>query len=176
LICIQTQDINRNPIPKMKSNSDFSIFLVDDDPFFLCLLEKILQNAGFPKITSFDSGTALLNSLKGKPDIILMDYNMESMNGLETLKKVKRVNENALVVFVSGQEKIEIAVNALTYGAFGYMMKSQMTELSIKNLMDKAVMRKEMIMGSYKERIYHSLLSTISFPVLVYLILETFFK
>jgi DNA-binding NtrC family response regulator len=160
----------------MKSNSDFSVFLVDDDPFFLSLLERLLHNCGYSKITTFESGTAFLNSLEKKPDIILLDYNMDSMNGLETLKKIKRFNPNALVVFISGQENIDVAVNALKYGAFDYLLKDQINVLKINHLMEKGIALNEMIRKNYKKNVLHRVLSTIGIPVLVYAIFETFFR
>ena len=139
----------------MKSNSDFSIFLVDDDLFFLSLLERLLHNCGFMKTTIFESGPAFLNSLEKKPDIILLDYNMDPMNGLETLQIIKQINPNAIVIFVSGQENIQGALSALQVGAFGYLIKSQITECKIKIIMEKGILQKETIRNNQKEKALH---------------------
>jgi two-component system, OmpR family, response regulator len=146
----------------MKSNSDFSVFLVDDDPFFLSILERLLHNCGYTKITTFESGSAFLNSLEKKPDIILLDYNMDPMNGLETLQIIMQINPNAIVVFVSGQENIEAAFSALQYGAFGYLIKSQITERKIKKIMEKGILQKETIRNNQKEKAFHQVISAFS--------------
>jgi FixJ family two-component response regulator len=160
----------------MKTRTEFSVFLVDDDLFFLSICEKMLQNIGIKKISGFSSSEKFFNNFQLGPDIILLDYNIDSLNGIDMLKKIKRYNPNALVVFISGQEDITVAVNALKYGAFDYLIKNQITEKKLEVLMDKAILLKELIRKRYRNNILQKALSVIWVPVLVYLVLETFFK
>jgi polysaccharide export outer membrane protein len=48
---------------------------------------------------------------------------MDTLNGFEVLNKIKRFDPNINVVMVSGQEDLQIALNALKYGAFDYIIK-----------------------------------------------------
>jgi polysaccharide export outer membrane protein len=109
----------------MESLNQLKIFMVDDDPFSLSLYEQHLRNLGFGDITSFSNGTDCLHKLTMQPDIIFLDHGMDILNGIEVLKKIKRFNPNIFVVFVSGQEDIQTAVNSLKYGAFDYIVKGQ---------------------------------------------------
>ncbi len=160
----------------MKSSSEFSIFIVDDDPFFSGLCTQMLKNLDFKNVTCFHSGTEFLHNVQLNPDIILLDYNMESMNGIETLKKLKRFNPNLLVVFISGQEDIEIAVSALKYGAFDYLIKNQITEARLKVLIEKGVALKALIRKGFKKTVFSRVLSTIGIPILLWFLLQIFFK
>ena len=58
------------------------------------------------------------------PKVIFLDYQLGDVNGLEILKKIKAVNPDTFVFFMSGQDKIEIAVNALKFGAIDYIIKN----------------------------------------------------
>lgn len=142
----------------MKSNSSFSVFLVDDDPFFLNVCEQYILNSHCSEITKFQSGPDFLNNLSQLPDLVLLDYQMDTMNGIETLKKIKRFNPDAMVVFISGQENIDIAVNALKYGAFDYLIKNQVNEEKIKMILDKAKALKEILSKKNKKGLLRRLI------------------
>jgi DNA-binding NtrC family response regulator len=158
----------------MKSKSDFSIFLVDDDPFFLNICEKYLINLGFSKISKFESSTVFLNNLHQQPDLILLDYSMDSLNGIETLKKIKRFNPDSLVIFISGQENIDIAVNALKYGAFDYLIKKQISEEKLSGLIDKGIAVSDLISKKSRKNIIRRLLPFMNFLSLPLLLHQIF--
>ncbi|MEI7801722.1 MAG: response regulator, partial [Bacteroidota bacterium] len=79
-----------------------------------------------------------LRNLDLNPDYIILDYNLNSVNtsaanGLEILKKIKEEKPDVFVIFLSGQEKIEIAVDTIKYGAYDYVVKNQSSFLRIEN-------------------------------------------
>lgn len=100
-----------------------SVFIVDDDAFCRNLYEQHILNMGYNRIMLFSNGQDCLNQLTEQPDIIFLDYRMEPLDGLELLRKIKRVNPDIYLVIISGQEDAQIAVNALKYGAFDYIIK-----------------------------------------------------
>ena len=108
----------------MENINKFKIFLVDDDHFCLNLYEQHLINLGHTDVTTFDNGTACLNSLTKNPEIIFLDHNMDVLTGFELLKKIKRYDPNIYVVMISGQENMKTAIDALKYGAFDYIIKN----------------------------------------------------
>lgn len=101
------------------------IFLVDDNLFSLNLYQKALETTGYTDLSLFINGTACLNNLSKKPDVIFLDHNMEDLTGFEVLKKIKRFDPNIYVVIVSAQESMTTAVDALKYGAFDYIIKDE---------------------------------------------------
>ncbi len=109
----------------MKHIKELKVFIVDDDPFCLRLYQKHLEEIGFTSIYSFKDGQDCINNLTEEPAIILLDYNMNNMTGLEVLKKIKRFNPDIFTVLVSAQEDMQIAINALKYGAFDYIIKDK---------------------------------------------------
>ncbi|MEI8204093.1 MAG: response regulator [Bacteroidota bacterium] len=106
------------------------LFLVDDDAFFLKALEiEFLQHANFA-IETYPTGELCLENLAHSPDVIILDYMLDgidknAMNGIETLDKIKAFNPDIPVVMLSGQDKIEVAVNCMHHRAFDYVVKSE---------------------------------------------------
>jgi DNA-binding NtrC family response regulator len=104
-------------------DNQFKFFVIDDDPFHYLKFEQQLKNLGFVDVTIFDNGQTAVNQLTLGPDIILLDYEMTPINGIEVLKKIKRFNPDIYVILISAQEQMQVAINALKYGAFDYIIK-----------------------------------------------------
>jgi DNA-binding NtrC family response regulator len=105
------------------NNQNLKFFIVDDDKFCAMVYDQYLRNHQYEDIISYTSGEECLDELYQNPDIIILDHNMEELNGFEVLKKIKRYDPNIYVIMVSAQENIDTAVNALKYGAFDYLVK-----------------------------------------------------
>lgn len=119
------------------ATKDLKIFLVDDDVFCLNLYQQFLKKLGFENITCYNGGKDCLDNLSQKPSIIFLDYNMEDMNGIDVLQSIKSHDSNITVVFISGQESVEVAVDALKYGAFDYIVKSKITPDTLQTTINK---------------------------------------
>ena len=127
------------------NNKELKIFLVDDDDFCLNLYEQYLNKLGYPEIVCFKSGKTCLDNIMLRPDIIFLDYTMEDMNGIDVLHSIKQFDNEITVIFISGQEDIDIAVNALKYGAFDYITKSQITPALLKTTIDRIIAEKGIV-------------------------------
>ena len=77
-----------------------------------------------------------------RPAIIFLDYTMEEMNGIDVLQSIKTFDDNINVVFISGQERVNIAVDALKYGAFDYIVKSRITVDVLQRTIERIVAEK----------------------------------
>lgn len=112
----------------MISKKELKVFIVDDDRIYRALYKQYLLNMGFEKIEMISNGQECINRLIENPDIILLDHQMTPIDGLETLKKIKRFNPNIYLVYLSGQANMKVTIDALKYGAFDYIIKSTMLE------------------------------------------------
>lgn len=110
-------------------NEKIKIFLVDDDDDFLKLLRiELLKEEDFV-IETYKTGELCLQHLSLNPDVIILDYNLNSieknaMNGIETLDQIKAVNPDVPVIMLSAQDEIEVALNCMNHKAFDYVIKS----------------------------------------------------
>jgi len=122
----------------MLKNFTANIFLVDDDVLCLNLYQQFLKQLGYTNVRIFDNGNDCLESLDTlQPDIIFLDYNMDELNGIDVLKQIKKFNPAITVLFISGQEDIEIAVNAMRQGALDYIVKSSLNTEKMKKIMER---------------------------------------
>jgi DNA-binding NtrC family response regulator len=106
---------------------DMKIFVVDDDIFCVTLYEQFLRNLGYTNITSFNAADDCLHQIKEQPALVFMDYNMEGMNGIEALRRIKAFDQHILVYIISGQENKQVATEARQYGAMDYVIKSSLS-------------------------------------------------
>jgi len=127
------------------NNKELKIFLVDDDETCLNLYQQFLTKLGHSEIVSYKSGKECLVNLMLRPDIIFLDYNMDDMNGIDVLHSIKDFDNDITVIFISGQEEIDIAVSALKHGAFDYITKSQITTTLLKTTIDRIAAEKGII-------------------------------
>jgi DNA-binding NtrC family response regulator len=121
------------------------IFLVDDDKVFLKSLEiEFLQHDNF-SVETFSSGEACITSIASLPDIIILDYHLDgidktAMNGIDTLDRIKELNQDIPVIILSSQDKIEVAVNCMHHKAFDYVVKSETAFVRLQKIIP-AVLR-----------------------------------
>ena len=114
----------------MSNEKKIKLFLVDDDALYLKVLEiELLQNENFI-LETFATGEMCIANLSQKPDVIILDYYLDSfdknaMNGIEVLDKIKAINPDIPVVMLSSQDKIEVAINCMHHNAFDYIVKSE---------------------------------------------------
>jgi len=122
------------------------IFVIEDNKLYNNLVVKHLQNNGFKNVVPFLSGEeCIVNLLVQKPDIVIQDYFLEGMNGIEVLKKLKLKYPEAEFIFLSGQESMEVTIKTMKHGAFDYVIKDEAA-------MDKLVDRINKIMAIKKLR------------------------
>ncbi|MBA3032273.1 MAG: EAL domain-containing response regulator [Gammaproteobacteria bacterium] len=91
----------------MTDKSAVRITLVDDEPFMLKLLGRILENLGFTALTSHTSGRAALDACTaaGPPDVILLDLNMPEMDGIEFVRHLVDRRYAGSLILVSGEDE-----------------------------------------------------------------------
>ncbi len=99
------------------------ILIVDDEPFNLDLLEQELTDQGYTIERANNGSEALKKAESFRPELILLDYMMPDMNGLEVLKELRRRENHVPVVIVTAYGTIERAVQAMKEGAYDFVPK-----------------------------------------------------
>ncbi|MDI1354177.1 MAG: response regulator [bacterium] len=114
----------------MKYSKPITIFLVDDDPLFLKVLETQFKEQTEFEIKSFSTGDECLSNLWQNPRLIFLDYHLSddkeaANNGLRVLDSIKAKNPLIEVVMLSSQSELEVAVNCMKHQALDYIIKSE---------------------------------------------------
>jgi two-component system nitrogen regulation response regulator NtrX len=100
-----------------------SLLIVDDEPSILQSLGGLLSDEGF-EVTSAANGYEALKTIEMEaPDLVLLDIWMPGIDGIETLKEIKKENPNIQVIIITGHGTIETAVKATKLGAFDLIEK-----------------------------------------------------
>ncbi len=101
----------------------FSVLLVDDETDFLETMIKRLKKRNL-KVTGAGSGEEAIKILKEMPtDVVVLDVRMKGIDGIQTLKEIKKICPLVEVIMLTGHASLEVAVEGMEMGAFDYLMK-----------------------------------------------------
>ncbi|MBU0463717.1 MAG: sigma-54 dependent transcriptional regulator [Proteobacteria bacterium] len=100
-----------------------AVLIVDDEVTIIESLKGILSDDGFEVIHAYNGYEALKKIEAESPDIVLLDIWMPGMDGIETLKEIKKIAPNLPVVMITGHGTIESAVDATKSGAYDFLEK-----------------------------------------------------
>ena len=100
-----------------------SLLIVDDEPSILQSLGGLLSDEGFEVTTAANGYEALKTIEVESPDLVLLDIWMPGIDGIETLKEIKKKSPNIQVIIITGHGTIETAVKATKLGAFDLIEK-----------------------------------------------------
>ncbi len=110
----------------MSVSKDIQILIVDDFKTMIKLIEGMLRQFGFHNISEASDGQKALERLKlGKIDLILSDWNMEPMTGLDLLKHVRAdaAMKHIPMVLITAESKAENIIAAKQAGVNNYIVK-----------------------------------------------------
>jgi len=99
------------------------ILIVDDEESHRIMLSAVLDDEGYA-VTDVASGREALNEIEQGPfDLVLMDLKMEEMDGIETLREIRKVSPLLPIIIMTAYASVKTAVDALKAGAFDYLTK-----------------------------------------------------
>ncbi|MFZ4536775.1 EAL domain-containing response regulator [Propionivibrio sp.] len=115
----------------MNNKFAIRILVLDDEPFMLKLLCRMLENSGFSSVSTCDNGRAaleLLDRTNCHPDLILLDINMPEMDGVEFVRHLVEHHYSGALILVSGEDErvlqsVEKLVRAHKISVLGYLTK-----------------------------------------------------
>ena len=99
--------------------------IADDSPLMLRILAQVLASEGnFNLIgTVTDGRQAVRRTLNMKPDLVLMDYSLPHINGIEATRYIKQFQNPPLVIIVTSNDTPECKAQAKAAGADGFVVK-----------------------------------------------------
>ena len=107
---------------------NYLIFVVENNKVYNHLVSEYLKKQGFSNVKSIISGEECVQVVeKGeKPAIVIQDYSLDGINGLDVLKKVKKLSPKSEFIFLTSNENMEVAINTIKFGAYDYIVKDKM--------------------------------------------------
>ena len=101
----------------------FKVLIVDDELDFLETIVKRLRARDI-EVSGVESGYLALEALDSStPDVIILDVKMPGMDGIETLREIKKKKPLTEVIMLTGHASVESGIQGMQLGAFDYLMK-----------------------------------------------------
>jgi len=113
---------------------EMKMMLVDDEERFLSTTKKLLSRKGLDVLTAASGAEALEMLRTNEVHVVILDVKMPGMDGIETLKAIKRSYPLVEVIMLTGHATVESAVEGLKSGATDYLMKPT----DVQDLINKA--------------------------------------
>jgi two-component system, NtrC family, response regulator HydG len=127
---------------------DQPVLLVDDEFQLLLFYRKTLERAGFQQVVTLDDSRQVMPYLaKQVPALIVLDYTMPFLNGKDLLLQIKEEHPQIPVIFSTGVDDLETAVECMRLGAFDYLLKPFDSERMLTSI------RKALEMSSLQEQV-----------------------
>ena len=98
-------------------------FIVDDDPSFVKILENELTKAKITPFKAFLSGEECLDNIGLKPKIVLLDFTLGGLNGLDVLHRIKEKSSKTDVIMLTAVEDDMVKSKCIEAGATNYIIK-----------------------------------------------------
>ena len=102
---------------------EMKLLLVDDETRFLETTRKLLMKKGIQALTAENGEEAMAVIRQHRPHVVVLDVKMPQMDGIETLRAIKREYPLTEVIMLTGHATVESAIDGLKSGARDYLMK-----------------------------------------------------
>lgn len=99
------------------------ILIVDDEKDTCVVLGKIMSGEGYQVFSALNGQSALNILKKEKPDLILLDIKMPKMDGIEALRRIKKIDKDIAVVMITAYGAVDTAKEAKRLDAYDYVSK-----------------------------------------------------
>lgn len=104
-------------------NSKSTILVVDDQPGIRRLLLEVLTEEGYDVHTAANGYEGMQKAKEVNPTLILMDMKMPGMDGIETLRELKQLNQAEKVIMMTAYGELGLVNIAKELGAYAYVTK-----------------------------------------------------
>jgi DNA-binding NarL/FixJ family response regulator len=134
------QKVQSDPRKVRGGVSSVRILIVEDFPQFRQFICSMLGERNDLQIIgeAADGLEAVQKAVKLKPDLILMDIGLPSLNGIEAARQIRKLVPQSKIIFLSQESSSEVMQEALSLGARGYVVKIKATS-ELMTVIDAAI-------------------------------------
>jgi two-component system chemotaxis response regulator CheY len=97
--------------------------VVDDTALMRVIVSRILHNAQWDVVEASNGAEAIQAFFRERPDVVLMDLNMEGIDGTTAIRGILQIDKDARIVVISATSDAHIVLNILRLGAKRYLTK-----------------------------------------------------
>ena len=139
---------------QFKRKELYRLMVVDDEPHVLRALERELGESYIAhgafglyrlEVNTFDHADAALQAARNQQfDVVISDYAMPEMNGIEFLRRIKEVQPDAVRMLISGTAGVEVLIAAVNTGGVSYFISKPWHDYELRAAIDRALSHREM--------------------------------
>ena len=132
------------------------VLIIDDERPILEILDLSLSSEGYEVLTAENGEKALEIFEKQRPKLVLTDIKMPGIDGIDVLKRIKKIDDQVEVIVITGHGDMNTAVSALKYGASDFVTKPLRDEVlmvSIDRAWKKIAMSEQLL--DYTQNLEH---------------------
>ena len=100
-----------------------TLLIIDDDPAACRIFKKILGEEGYSILTATDAVKGLRLIKEKSPEIVFLDIKMPRIDGIELLRRIRKINQDVTVIMLTGFATLDTARKAMELGAHDYVTK-----------------------------------------------------
>lgn len=115
-----------------------NIIIIEDDRITQTIVEKALNNWGHSTTVCANGKDGLAEIISKNPDVVITDFQMPGLNGIEVIEQVKRQYPNLPIVLMTAFDEMQLTIKAMQAGAFDYIEKP-INLKKLKNIIDTAL-------------------------------------
>ncbi|MDY0351002.1 MAG: response regulator [Desulfobulbaceae bacterium] len=116
--------------------ADLRVLVVDDEKDFLEMTVKRMQKKGIDCVGVMSGNEAVEKISNENFDVVLLDVKMPGMDGVETLREIKRIKPLVEVIMLTGHASVESGIEGMKLGAFDYLMKPMELDKILETIQD----------------------------------------
>lgn len=99
------------------------ILVVEDDSFIITFTSKVLKSQGYLVTPAMTGKEALKRIQTSDYNLVLLDIGLPDVTGTELLKQIREINQDIIVIMITGNPQLDSSIDSVNYGADGYLVK-----------------------------------------------------
>ncbi|MBU0482597.1 MAG: response regulator [Proteobacteria bacterium] len=127
-----------------------TIYIVDDEPHVLSSLKRFFMGEGYSVETFTDGNLALENLAESKVAVVVTDYMMPGISGIEVLQKAREIAPDTVRVMITGALDLELALKAISSGEVYRIVGKPWNDLELKTTISQCVEQYNLIQENYR--------------------------
>ena len=133
----------------MSARQPFRVLVVDDfEPWRDFVSSKIVMKPQLQVVGEASDGLeAVQKAVELKPDLILLDIGLPTLSGIEAARQIRKLAPESKIIFLSQESSAEIVQEALSLGAWGYVVKT-MAESELLTAVETVISGKKFVSGT----------------------------
>jgi DNA-binding NtrC family response regulator len=103
------------------------IYVVEDNQVYNRMVCEYLKKQNYTRVKSFVSGNECIKAVMNgeNPNIVIQDYFLDDLNGIDVLKAIKAKYKYAEFIFLTSNDNIEVAIECISHGVHDYIIKDR---------------------------------------------------